>query len=135
MSRIFIDRPILAWVLAIVVMLAGIGAIRALPIEQYPDIAPPQVNIRASYPGASAETIENSVTQIIEQQLTGIDGLLYFSSTSSSRGSVSISAVEKPEKLPNARAVRARASVIRRFRLLFKVKPSLGGGDNDAALW
>ena len=54
-------------------MLAGIGAIRALPLEQYPDIAPPQVNIRASYPGASAETIENSVTQIIEQQLTGID--------------------------------------------------------------
>ena len=76
MSRIFIDRPIFAWVLAIVTMLAGIGAIRALPIEQYPDIAPPQVNIRASYPGASAETIENSVTQIIEQQLTGIDGLL-----------------------------------------------------------
>ena len=93
MSRIFIDRPIFAWVLAIVVMLAGIGAISSLPVEQYPDIAPPQVNIRASYPGASAETIENSVTQIIEQQLTGIDGLLYFSSTSSSRGSVSISAI------------------------------------------
>lgn len=92
MSRIFIDRPIFAWVLAIVVMLAGIGAINALPIEQYPDIAPPQVNIRASYPGANAETIENSVTQIIEQQLTGIDGLLYFTSTSSSRGSVGISA-------------------------------------------
>ena len=60
----------------------------SLPIEQYPDIAPPQVNIRATYPGASAETIENSVTQIIEQQLTGIDGLLYFTSSSSSRGSV-----------------------------------------------
>src|SRR5689334_9564753 len=74
-------------------MLAGLGAIFSLPIEQYPDIAPPQVNIRASYPGASAETIENSVTQIIEQQLTGIDGLLYFSSSSSSRGSVSISAI------------------------------------------
>src|SRR5690242_7946982 len=74
-------------------MLAGLGAIFSLPIEQYPDIAPPQVNIRASYPGASAETIENSVTQIIEQQLTGIDGLIYFSSSSSSRGSVSISAV------------------------------------------
>ncbi|MGZ2411062.1 multidrug efflux pump [Sphingomonas sp. F9_3S_D5_B_2] len=93
MSRIFIDRPIFAWVLAIIVMLGGIGAIMSLPVEQYPDIAPPQVNIRASYPGASAETIENSVTQIIEQQLTGIDGLLYFSSSSSSRGSVSISAV------------------------------------------
>ena len=93
MSRIFIDRPIFAWVLAIVVMLAGFGALRALPIEQYPDIAPVQVNIRASYPGASAEAVENSVTQILEQQLTGIDGLLYFSSQSSSRGQASITAL------------------------------------------
>ncbi|WP_426169733.1 efflux RND transporter permease subunit [Sandarakinorhabdus sp. DWP1-3-1] len=92
MSRIFIDRPIFAWVLAIIVMLCGVGAILSLPIAQYPDVAPPQVNIRATYPGASAETIQNSVTQVIEQQLTGIDGLLYFSSSSSSRGSVSISA-------------------------------------------
>ncbi|MDZ3831823.1 MAG: efflux RND transporter permease subunit [Sphingopyxis sp.] len=93
MSQIFINRPIFAWVLAIIVMLAGIGALRALPIEQYPDIAPVQVNIRASYPGASAETIENSVTQVLEQQLTGIDGLLYFSSQSSSRGQASITAI------------------------------------------
>ncbi|NJC07297.1 efflux RND transporter permease subunit [Polymorphobacter fuscus] len=93
MSRIFIDRPIFAWVLAIIVMLAGVGAILSLPVGQYPDVAPPQVNIRATYPGASAETIQNSVTQVIEQQLTGIDGLLYFSSSSSSRGQVSISAV------------------------------------------
>ena len=90
MSRIFIDRPIFAWVIAIIIMLAGIGAITALPIAQYPDVAPPQVNIRATYPGASAETLENSVTQIIEQQLTGIDGLLYFQSSSSSRGQVNI---------------------------------------------
>ncbi len=76
MSRIFIDRPIFAWVLAIIVMLGGLGALFSLPIEQYPDIAPTQVNIRANYPGASAETIENSVTQVLEQQLTGIDGLL-----------------------------------------------------------
>jgi multidrug efflux pump len=61
-------------------MLGGVGAIFGLPVEQYPDVAPPQVNMRASYPGASAETLENSVTQVIEQQLTGIDGLLYFSS-------------------------------------------------------
>jgi multidrug efflux pump len=93
LSRLFIERPIFAWVIAIVIMLAGLGAIFSLPIEQYPDVAPPQVNIRASYPGASAETIENSVTQIIEQQLAGIDGLLYFSSSSSSRGSVGISAI------------------------------------------
>jgi len=93
MSRIFIDRPIFAWVLAIVVMLAGFGALRSLPIEQYPDIAPVQVNVRASYPGASAETVENSVTQILEQQLTGIDGLLYFSSQSSASGQASITAI------------------------------------------
>ncbi|HEX8415469.1 MAG TPA: efflux RND transporter permease subunit, partial [Sphingomicrobium sp.] len=93
MSQLFIDRPIFAWVLAIIVMLAGVGAITLLPVEQYPDVAPPQVNIRATYPGASAETVENSVTQILEQQLSGVDGLLYFSSSSSSRGSVNISAV------------------------------------------
>ncbi len=93
MSRLFIDRPIFAWVLAIIVMLGGVGALYSLPIEQYPDIAPAQVNVRASYPGASAETIENSVTQVLEQQLTGIDGLLYFSSQSSSRGQASITAI------------------------------------------
>ena len=91
-SRIFIDRPIFAWVVAIIIMLAGVGAIFTLPIEQFPDVAPPNVNIRANYPGASSETLENSVTQVIEQQLTGIDGLLYFSSNSNSRGGVSISA-------------------------------------------
>ena len=91
-SRIFIDRPIFAWVIAIIIMLAGVGAIQTLPIAQYPDVAPPQVNIRASFPGASAETLETSVTQVIEQQLTGIDGLLYFSASSSSRGQVTISA-------------------------------------------
>jgi multidrug efflux pump len=93
MSPLFINRPIFAWVLAIIVMLGGVGALFALPIEQYPDIAPTQVNIRASYPGASAEAIENSVTQILEQQLTGIDGLLYFSSQSSARGQASITAI------------------------------------------
>jgi multidrug efflux pump len=90
MSRIFIERPIFAWVLAIIVMLAGLGALRALPVEQYPDIAPTNVNVSASFPGASAETIENSVTQVLEQTLTGLDGLLYFSSQSSSRGQASI---------------------------------------------
>ena len=85
-SRIFIDRPIFAWVLAIVVMLAGIGGILGLPIAQYPDVAPPQVTIRATYPGANAQTLQNAVTQVVEQTLTGIDGLLYFQSSSSSRG-------------------------------------------------
>jgi len=91
-SRIFIDRPIFAWVIAIVIMLGGIGGIMSLPVEQYPDIAPPSVNIRANYPGASAETVETSVTQVIEQQLTGISGLLYFTATSNASGGVNISA-------------------------------------------
>ncbi|PCG08749.1 hydrophobe/amphiphile efflux-1 family RND transporter [Sphingomonas ginsenosidimutans] len=92
MSRIFIDRPIFAWVLAIIVMLAGVGAILSLPIAQYPDVAPPQVSVRATFPGANAQTLQNSVTQVIEQQLSGLDGLLYFQSSSSSRGSVTITA-------------------------------------------
>ena len=92
MSNIFINRPIFAWVIAILTMLAGVLAIFGLPIAQYPDIAPPQVNVRASYPGANAQTLQDSVTQVIEQTLTGVDGLLYFSSTSSSRGQVTITA-------------------------------------------
>src|SRR3712207_289748 len=111
MSRIFIDRPIFAWVIAIIVMLMGLGAIFSLPIEQYPDVAPPQVNIRTSYPGASAETVQNSVTQIIEQQLTGIDGLLYFSSSSTSRGSVSISATFEKGTDPDIAQVQVQNQV------------------------
>ncbi|MGN6122559.1 MAG: efflux RND transporter permease subunit, partial [Sphingomonas oligoaromativorans] len=91
-SRYFIERPIFAWVIAIVIMLCGIGAVTHLPIAQYPDISPPQVSIRANYPGASAQVLQDSVTQVIEQQLTGLDGLLYFQSTSSDTGSVQITA-------------------------------------------
>lgn len=90
LARFFIGRPIFAWVIAIVIMLAGVLSITTLPIAQYPDVAPPTVSISATYAGASAETVENSVTQILEQQLTGLDGLLYFSSSSSSTGSSSI---------------------------------------------
>lgn len=89
-ARFFVNRPIFAWVIAIVIMLAGLLALRSLPVAQYPDVAPPSVRISATYTGASAETIENSVVQIIEQQLTGLDGLLYFSSSSNSSGSASI---------------------------------------------
>ncbi|MES2135479.1 MAG: multidrug efflux RND transporter permease subunit [Pseudomonadota bacterium] len=92
MSRLFIDRPIFAWVIAIIIMLVGIGTITQLPVAQYPNVAPPQVNVNATYPGASAETLQNSVTQILEQQLTGLNGMLYFSSSSSSSGSVTINA-------------------------------------------
>jgi multidrug efflux pump len=89
-SRIFIDRPVFAWVIAIVIMMAGAFGIRTLSVEQYPDIAPPVVNINASYPGASADVLENSVAQVIEQQLTGLDGMIYFQTTSNSAGQVSI---------------------------------------------
>jgi len=90
MARFFIDRPIFAWVLAIVIMLAGALAITRLPLEQYPDIAPPTVRINATYTGASAQTIEDSVTQVIEQSMTGLDNLQYMSSSSSSAGSASV---------------------------------------------
>jgi len=90
MSRYFIDRPIFAWVLAVMVMLAGIIGIRNLPIAQFPAIAPPAVSITATYPGADAETLERTTTQIIEQQLKGLDHLRYFSSSSSSAGTVTI---------------------------------------------
>ena len=87
LSRFFIDRPVFAWVIAIIMMLAGALAIYNMPISQYPDIAPPSIAINAFYPGASAETVENTVTQIIEQKMTGFDNLLYLSGNSSSSGS------------------------------------------------
>jgi multidrug efflux pump len=90
MSRFFIDRPIFAWVIAIVIMLAGALAILTLPVAQYPTIAPPAVTITAVYPGASAQTLENTVTQVIEQQMKGLDHLEYISSTSDSSGTVQI---------------------------------------------
>jgi HAE1 family hydrophobic/amphiphilic exporter-1/multidrug efflux pump len=90
MARYFIDRPIFAWVIAIVMMLAGILAIRELPVEQFPEIAPPQVIINTTYPGANAQTLESTTTQIIEQQLKGIDNLRYFASTSDSAGNLTI---------------------------------------------
>jgi len=90
MSRFFIDRPIFAWVLAIVVMIAGALSIMQLPIAQYPSIAPPAVTISATYPGASAKTVEDSVTQIIEQNMKGLDNLLYMSATSDQTGAVTI---------------------------------------------
>ncbi|TAJ71512.1 MAG: efflux RND transporter permease subunit [Phenylobacterium sp.] len=90
LSRFFIDRPIFAWVVAIVIMMAGALAIRTLPIAQYPDIALPQVAIQAVYPGASAKTVEDSVTQVIEQKMKGLDGLEYISSSSDSSGAATV---------------------------------------------
>ena len=90
MAKFFINRPIFAWVIAIVIMLAGGLAVTQLPVEQYPEIAPPSVQINASYPGATAATLEESVTQVIEQNMNGIDNLKYFASTSDSAGNASI---------------------------------------------
>ncbi|MGI4747515.1 MAG: efflux RND transporter permease subunit [Janthinobacterium lividum] len=90
MSRFFIDRPIFAWVLAIIMMIGGAISITSLPIAQYPSIAPPAVSISVTYPGASAETVQSTVVQVIEQQLSGIDRLLYFSSESDKDGSIAI---------------------------------------------
>lgn len=90
MINFFLDRPILAWVIAIGIMLSGVLAIGQLPVSQYPQVAPPSVSISAFYPGASAETVEDTVTQIIEQSLTGIDNIDYISASSSSSGSASV---------------------------------------------
>ncbi|MBB37278.1 MAG: hydrophobe/amphiphile efflux-1 family RND transporter [Hirschia sp.] len=86
MANFFVDRPVFAWVIALITMLAGVIALRTLPLEQYPDIAPPTIWVTSTYPGASAKAVEDSVTQVIEQQLTGLDGLDYITSNSSSSG-------------------------------------------------
>ncbi|EKM0666072.1 multidrug efflux RND transporter permease subunit AcrB [Cronobacter turicensis] len=90
MAKFFIDRPIFAWVIAIIIMLAGGLSIMKLPVAQYPSIAPPAVTINATYPGADAKTVQDTVTQVIEQNMNGIDGLMYMSSTSDSSGTVQI---------------------------------------------
>ena len=90
MARYFIDRPIFAWVIAVIIMLAGLLAIRSLAVAQFPEIAPPAVTIATSYPGADAQTLESTTTQVIEQQLKGIDNLRYFSSTSDSAGNLAV---------------------------------------------
>lgn len=90
MARFFIDRPIFAWVVSLGILLAGFIALRALPIEQYPEVAPPSLAINVIYPGADAETLEQNVTQVIEQQLNGVEGFLYMSSSSGSNGAASI---------------------------------------------
>ena len=117
-SQFFIDRPVFASVIAIVVALIGLLAIQILPITQYPTIAPPAVNISAFYSGASAEVLQDSVTQVIEQQLTGIDNILYFSSTSSSSGQVSITVTLAPGTNPDIAQVQVQNRVQQALPLL-----------------
>nr|WP_315253161.1 efflux RND transporter permease subunit [uncultured Duganella sp.] len=108
MSRFFIDRPIFAWVVAIVIMLGGVMAILGLPISQYPSIAPPSISITGSYPGASAKTVEDAVTQIIEQKMKGIDGLRYMSSSSDATGGVNITLTFKSGTNPDIAQVQVQ---------------------------
>ncbi|MDD5406186.1 MAG: efflux RND transporter permease subunit [Sulfurovaceae bacterium] len=111
MGKFFIERQIFAWVISIVIMLAGIGSIASLPVAQYPNIAPPTIKIATTYTGASAETVENSVTQILEQQLTGLDGLLYFSSSSSSSGQANIDVSFKQGTNPDIAQVQVQNKI------------------------
>ncbi len=108
MSNFFINRPIFSWVLAIIVMLAGALSLFKMPIEQYPNIAPPSVSISTAMPGASAETLENSVTQVIEQSLTGIDSLRYFTSSSDADGNVTITLTFEPKTDPDIAQVQVQ---------------------------
>ncbi len=108
MPKFFINRPIFAWVIAIMVMLAGLLSIKTLPVSQYPAIAPPQIAINAVYPGASAQTVQDTVTQVVEQKLNGIDNLIYMSSTSDSSGAVSITLTFKAGTDPNIAQVQVQ---------------------------
>jgi hypothetical protein len=108
--EIFIDRPIFAWVIALVIMLVGALSILKLPINQYPSIAPPAIAISVTYPGASAQTVQDTVVQVIEQQLNGIDNLRYVSSESNSDGSMTITATFEQGTNPTPRRSRCRTS-------------------------
>jgi len=121
MSRFFINRPIFAWVLAIMVMLVGLLAVKTLPVSQYPPIAPPQITINAMYPGASAQTVQDTVTQVIEQKLNGIDNLIYMSSTSDSAGAVAINLTFKAGTDPNI----AQVQVQNKLQLAVPVLPQI----------
>jgi hydrophobe/amphiphile efflux-1 (HAE1) family protein len=121
LSRFFLDRPVFAWVIAIAMMLAGGLAIYNLPISQYPPIAPPSITIRGMYPGASAKTVEDSVVQIIEQKMTGLDRMIYMSSSSDSAGSAAVTLTFAPGTDPDL----AWAKVQNKLQLALPMLPEV----------
>lgn len=131
MSRFFAHRPIFAWVLAIVVMAFGLFAVSTMGVEQYPDIAPPTVSINATYGGADAATVENSVTQVLEQQLKGLDGLLYFTANSSN-GSSSITVTFDKGTDPDTAQVQVQNAISRAINRLPAVVQQQGVNVNKA---
>ncbi|WP_417724422.1 efflux RND transporter permease subunit [Salipiger sp.] len=126
MARFFIDRPVFAWVISILIMGVGLLSIFTLPIAQYPQIAPPSVRISAQYPGASAETVANTVTQIIEQQMTGLDGMRYLSSSSTSAGTATITLTFEAGTDPDVAQVQAQNKLAQATPLLPEVVQRLG---------
>lgn len=126
MANFFIDRPIFAWVIAIILMLAGAASIFTLPVAQYPTIAPPSVQISATYPGASAKTVEDTVTQVIEQQMSGIDHLLYLSSTSDDSGWATITLTFAPGTNPDVAQVQVQNKLQLATPILPQVVQQLG---------
>jgi multidrug efflux pump len=126
MPRFFINRPIFAWVIAIMIMLTGLLAIRTLPVSQYPAIAPPQITINAMYPGASAQTVQDTVTQVVEQKLNGIDNLIFMSSTSDSSGAVSINLTFKAGTDPNIAQVQVQNKLQLATPLLPQIVQKMG---------
>lgn len=108
MAKFFIDRPVFAWVIAILIMIAGLLSIRSLPIAQYPSIAPPSIDVTANYNGASAQVLENSVTTVIEQEMNGLDGLMYVQSTSEASGQATINLTFTPGTDPNLAQVQVQ---------------------------
>ncbi|MGI2058800.1 efflux RND transporter permease subunit [Shewanella baltica] len=133
MARFFIDRPIFAWVIALIIMLAGVLSLRSLPVSQYPNIAPPTVVISANYPGASAKIVEDSVTQVIEQRMTGIDHLRYISSTSDSFGNASITLTFNAEADPDIAQVQVQNKLQGAMTLLPQEVQSQGVNVNKSS--
>src|ERR1700678_2610226 len=119
MPRFFIDRPIFAWVISVFIMLTGCLALTHLPVDEYPSVAPPSISISATYAGASSETVQNTITEVIEEQMSGLDHLLYISSSSSSSGSASVTLYFQPGTAPE----KARVQVQNKLQLAIPSLP------------